>query len=107
MDPQAIVGIVFTFSAAVAIVYIIMTTRHRERMAMIQRGMDPGAAASADPDKPLRRGMQFIAVAVGLALGYLLKRYTGMESFWIYLCPVLFCVGVAMLIFHVMAGRRN
>ncbi|MCO6483959.1 MAG: hypothetical protein J5I62_14325 [Flavobacteriales bacterium] len=107
MDPEAIVAIVFTFSSAVAIVYIVMSSRHRERMAMIQRGMDPGAGATPDPYRQLLRGMQFIAVAVGLGLGYLLKKYTGLESSWVYLGPVIFCVGVAMLLFHFRAGKRN
>jgi hypothetical protein len=107
MDPQAIVAIIFTFGTAIAIVYIVMTTRHRERMAMIQRGMDPGFSAASDPDKPLRRGMQLIAIAVGLGLGYLLKQYTGINSSWVYLGPVIFCVGVAMLLFHFRAGKRN
>lgn len=107
MDPEAIVAIVFTFSSTVAIVYIVMSSRHRERMAMIQRGMDPGAGAAPDPDRQLLRGMQLIAVAVGLGLGHLLKQYTGIGSSWAYLGPVIFCVGVAMLLFHFRAGKRN
>lgn len=107
MDPEGIVAIIFTFSAAVAIVYIVMTTRHRERMAMIQRGMDPGLANSADPDKPLRRGMQLVAIALGLAAGYLLEHFTDMPAPWVYWAPVIFCVGVAMLLFHFRAGKRD
>ena len=101
MDITGIIAIIFTFSTAFGIVYIAVSTRHRERMAMIQRGMNPNEGASKpDPEKSLKNGLQLIAVVVGLGCGYLLDMYTNIQRPWVYLAPVAFFVGLTMILYY-------
>jgi len=101
MDITGIFAIIFTFTTGFGIVYIVMSTRHRERMAMIERGMDPSEGArTPDPHKALKNGFELIAVAVGLGCGYLLDVYTGIEQPWAYLGPVIFFLGVVMVMYY-------
>ena len=101
MDITGIIAIIFTFSTGFGIVYIVMSTRHRERMAMIQRGLNPNEGAGRpDPQKSLKSGMQMIAVAVGLGCGYLLDASTSIEQPWVYFGPVLFFVGLTMILYY-------
>ena len=107
MDITGIIAIIFTFSSAFGIVYVVMSTRHRERMAMIERGITPdGASSKPDPEKSLKGGMQLIAVAIGLGCGYALNVYTDIERPWVYLGPVVFCVGVVMILYYFRSKNK-
>ena len=107
MDITGIIAIIFTFSTAFGIVYIVMSTRHRERMAMIERGVNPNEGSrKPDPEKALKSGLEAIAVAIGLGCGYVLNVYTGIERPWVYLGPVIFCVGVVMILYYFRSKDR-
>ncbi|MCB0758000.1 MAG: hypothetical protein KDC01_06045 [Flavobacteriales bacterium] len=101
MDIEGIIAIIATFSTAFGIVYIVMSTRHRERMAMIQRGINPNEGGrTPDPERSLKNGMQLIGVAVGLGCGYLLDVYTNIDQPWVYFGPVMFFVGLVMILYY-------
>ncbi len=107
MDITGIIAIIFTFSTGFGIVYIVMTTRHRERMSMIERGMNPDEGSKrTDPEKSLKSGMQLIAVAIGLGCGYVLDVYTNIERPWVYFGPIAFCVGVVMILYYFRSKNR-
>jgi len=108
MDITGIIAIIFTFSTIFGVVYVVMTTRHRERLAMIERGINPNEGSNkANPEKSLKSGMELIAVAVGLGCGYLLNTYTGIPRPWVYFGPVLFCVGLVMIILYFRSKKRG
>lgn len=107
MDITGIIAIIFTFSTGFGIVYVVMSTRHRERMAMIERGINPDEGSNKpDREKSLKNGMQLIAVAIGLGCGYLLDTYTNIQQPWVYFGPVILCVGVVMLIYYFRLKNR-
>lgn len=107
MDITGIIAIIFTFSTGFGIVYIVMSTRHRERMSMIERGMNPDEGSKrSDPEKALKKGMELMAVAIGLGCGYLLNVYTSIEAPWVYLGPVIFCLGVVMILYYFRSKNR-
>lgn len=107
MDITGIIAIIFTFSTAFGIVYVVMSTRHRERMAMIARGMNPDEGSiKQDPEKSLKNGMRLIAVALGLGCGYLLDQHTGIERPWVYFGPVILCVGLVMVLYYFRSKSR-
>lgn len=109
MDIEGVLAITLTFATAFGVVYIVFTTRHRERMAMIEKGIDPGIPrkrAEMQPDRALNNGMKLIAVAVGLGVGYVLQRYAGVPEPWTYIGPVVFFLGVASLITY-LRGRKE
>lgn len=108
MDITGIIAIIFTFSTAFGIVYVVMTTRHRERMAMIERGVNPNEGSrKPDPEKALKNGLELMAVAVGLGCGYVLDAYTDIQRPWVYFGPIIFCVGVVMILYYFRSKKRG
>ncbi len=109
MDITGIIAIIFFFTCAFGIIYVIFSTRHRERMAMIERGIDLSERkADPNPRKALKEGMQWVGAALGLGLGYLIDLNTrGVDKIWIYLGSVAFTVGVANIIYHLIFSKKE
>lgn len=104
------------FAAVFGIVYIAITARHRQRMAMIEKGLDPGNLSRAElPFADLRRGLLFIGVGLGLFLGWLVARHTPMgkvgggafpDNPLPYFMMVALCTGAAMVAHHFIVRKR-
>jgi hypothetical protein len=61
------------FAMIFGIVYVVVTARHRQRMALIEKGMDPGGFLDRQvPRRGLRNGLFMIGVGLGLFFGYLM-----------------------------------
>lgn len=109
-DITGMFAIIFTLGSIFGIAYLYFTTRHRERMAMIERGMEFGLRKPApDPRKALKDGMQWVAAAIGLGLGYLLDTMIPdtIEEVFIYVGAVSFCVGIANIIYHLVFHNKE
>ena len=110
MDITGGIAIIFFFSCAFGIMYLYFTTRHRERMAMIDKGMTDGLRKPPpDPRRALKEGMQWVAAAIGLGLGYLMDTMISdrIEEIFIYLGAVAFTVGIANIIYHLMFHKKE
>lgn len=104
------IAIIFTLGSIFGIAYLFFTTRHRERMAMIERGMEVSLRKPPpDPRKALKDGMQWVAAAVGLGLGYVLDTMItdSIEEVFIYMASVAFTVGIANIIYHFMFHKKE
>ncbi|MFN8351862.1 MAG: DUF6249 domain-containing protein [Flavobacteriales bacterium] len=106
---EAITGITF-FAAAFGTVYVVVNARHRQRMAMIEKGMDPNAGARPQTLRSLRSGMLLLGFGLGLFLGHLLDRamYVSEDSTPLpYFTMLLVCGGLSLIIFHLIARKRG
>lgn len=97
-----IVGIVATFGTIFGVVYIIFMTRHREKMALIESGMD---ADMLEPKKKrkyglLKNGIIAMGIGVGLLVGEMLYTFTNMTEEVAYLSMVFLSGGASMLFYH-------
>jgi hypothetical protein len=111
-----IVAIIFTFGMPVAIVAIVVISRHRRKRmlhetirAMIEKGVTipPELLQSEHEPKPgqkndFRNGLVLIAVGLGLTLSYAIKGYPPLIA---GLIPLL--IGVAFLVTWKVAGSKN
>lgn len=104
------------FAMIFGIVYISVTSRHRQRMAMIEKGLDPGNLNAKEvPFRGLRNGMFMMAVGLGLFLGYLMD--SNMPQYGVngdvgdtplpYFIMVLLCGGLALILHHFIARRKQ
>ncbi len=81
-------------------VYWTVTSKHKEKMAMIERGIDPN---ENDPErKPnrygsLRNGLLMIGLAIGTIAGIFLARTMNedYEMFLIIVAMIVVCGGIA------------
>jgi hypothetical protein len=107
------------FAMAFGIVYISVTARHRQRMAMIEKGMVPGDLG-ADRSHGGRLTLKFGLLMVGIGLGILM----GYGLSWVmpappspydqdpdnpvpYFFSILFCGGLALIADHFIAARKR
>jgi hypothetical protein len=109
---EGIVIPVSFFLMCFAIVYIAVTTRNRERLAMIEKGVDPKLFTS-EPPKPVKIsgyttfkwGLFMIGLAIGLFIGALLEQYTDLPDGPMYISMILVFGGLALIIAYLLKGR--
>ena len=108
-----IVAIIVPCTMAFGIVYIIYTTRHRERMNMIDKGMDPGVQERApEVHKSLRNGLLWVGIGIGLMVGWLFKTYVmGPVDDDSSALPLLIGAaifgGLSQVLYYVRIGRKQ
>ena len=111
--PAAEVLIPLTFFAMIfGIVYLSITAKHRQRMAMIDKGL-----TTADLDRPRNSSPAFalgllgLGVGVGLGLGWAIDGVLngtdwGNNPLPYFIC-ILICGGLALVYYHrTMEGKK-
>ena len=73
-----VIAIISTFGSLIFFVYMHYTSRHRERMALIEQGIDPMAYKARVKENSsssiLKNGILFAAVGMGLVAGWALEE---------------------------------
>jgi hypothetical protein len=106
---EALTGIAF-FAASFGIVYVAVNARHRQRMAMIEKGMDPNATSRPESHRSLRAGMLLLGFGLGLFLGNVVHRVffsDQAETPLPYFMMLLICGGLSLIAYHLIASKRN
>jgi O-antigen ligase len=108
MDSEIIIVPLF-FAAIFGIVYITVTARHRQRMAMIEKGMDPSLIGDKpEIHKSLRNGLFLLGVGLGLFLGHLMQLSMFVDDNPLpYFIMVMLCGGAALIIYHWIVRRKQ
>ncbi|MBK7944529.1 MAG: hypothetical protein IPJ85_04120 [Flavobacteriales bacterium] len=104
-------GLIIPFGAAFGVMYLHYTTRHRERMNMIDKGMDPLIAKPApDGRRAMRNGLLMVGIGLGLLAGWIIQHaLLGSESenplpFFI---GVAICGGASLMAYYQFYGRKH
>ena len=108
---EGIVIPVSFFLMVFAIVYISVTTRNRERLAMIEKGVDP-KIFTPEPRQvkvsgyaTFKWGLFMIGLAVGLFVGALFDQYSDMPEGPMYISMILVFGGFALILAYLLKGR--
>jgi len=103
------------FFAAIGIpVYEHIRSRHRERMALIEKGivgedvkyLYSGSTAKSNPYGALKWGLIFVFVGVGILIAQLLWAFLDADE-GIYFALISIGAGVALLLFYRIALKRQ
>lgn len=91
-----------------------MKNRNDERMALINQGIIPPDTPrrKATPNKfvALRNGILFIAIGIGVIVGFLCSEYLVIgigNKFWITGASVVFFMGVGYLIYFLVSQKMS
>lgn len=111
MDSPFLVPIVFFISIAV-VLYIFIQARHRERMAMIEKGFD---ASLLTPDVrnrtgkfgALKLGMAAVGTGLGLLIGGILARTTNLEEPVAYFSMITLFGGMGLIIYYLLMKNKD
>ena len=116
MDP-VFVGILvpLAFFGVVATVLLKhFETRHKERMAMIDKGVNPADFKSTTPFRlwqgsvlsNLKWGLLFVFAGIGLLVGLQLEYYFRFDEGSVIFGTILIAGGLALIIFYFIAAKK-
>lgn len=92
------------FLASFGVIYIFLTTRNRERMAMIEKGADPSMFVNRNIGFKL--GMLLVGAALGLIIGLILIKLTTLDEA-IILALVLLFGGLGLVAENMITRKRD
>jgi hypothetical protein len=114
MHPEEVLIPIFLFGGTALVVWKYFETRHRERMAMIEKGVNPAdfkKSALADwmranPLSSLKWGMLAVFVGIGIFAASVLERRMDFPDS-IYPASVLISGGLALVIYYFIAAAKS
>jgi hypothetical protein len=103
----------FSFCALIfGWVYLYLTTRNKERMALIEKGASANLFNTGKSNggffgkmPTLKLGMFFIGVALGALIGDILASYTIIKAAIAYISMIFLFGGLALVIYYLVATR--
>lgn len=97
MQVEILVPLAF-FALVFGSIYIFVTTRNKERLALIEKGANPELFKTKDSGsafRTLKLGLFFIGIAIGIIGGYFLTN-SGMEEEPAYFSMIFLFGGIAL-----------
>lgn len=105
-----IVAIIFSHSAVFGILYIYFRNRNRERMLMIEKGVDPSTFIQKPKNSAsvaLKYGLFIAGLAIGILLGAILERTTTLDEGAAYFSMIFLFGGIGLLLYYVIEKRND
>ena len=104
-------GIIMTLSFFVAIVLTvryISAARNKEKMALIEKGIDISEIYQKKDyrNATLKSGMFLVGVALGLFVGYFLAEISSINVVVSYFSMILLFGGASLIIFHIYNNKQ-
>ena len=104
---ETLIPIAF-FLSLFGITYVYFTTRHRERMAMIDKGADPALFQSkSGTGGALKFGLLFVGVALGVLMGNVLDVTTSLKAEVSYFSMIFLFSGLGLLSYYIFFNRKS
>jgi hypothetical protein len=103
LTPVFILSIIF--GSIVAIVYF--SIRKKERMALIEKGLDARIFESRRNSVSLKWGLLLIGVGTGILLGKMFVSLSCMGEEVAYFSMITICGGISLLLYHFLAWRAE
>jgi hypothetical protein len=97
------------FAAIFGIVYVYFQTRHRERLKMLEKGVDPSLFQRPISYRrsSLRIGMFLIGLALGILFGNILAETTPLKEEIAYFSMIFLFGGTSLVLFHVISKKPD
>lgn len=102
-----IVSVVGFFASIIYWIHLFYTSRHRERMALLESGQDAGIFYSRPrPERFLKYGILLFCAGAGVLSGYFLEQL-GMDGEAAYFSMILLFGGAGLIGYYVYFSRRR
>lgn len=105
-----IVAIVFSHSLAFGVLFIYLRNRNRERMLMIEKGVDPSIylqKKGSSSSTALKYGLFLIGIAIGIIMGAVLTQTTSMVDGFAYLSMILLFGGIGLMAYYLIERKKD
>ena len=98
----------FVFAAAFGIVYVIFSARNRERMALIEKGINPlEFKQKTNTSGILKWALLLVGVGLGLFLASILDTYTELPDEATYFACALLFGGLGLALAFMISKRSE
>lgn len=98
------------FSSIFAIFYVFISTRNKERMALIEKGADASLFATKKRNfrnLTLKIGMLAVGIGTGILMGSLLENYTTLPEEVSYFSMIFLFAGIFLIANAYMEKAEN
>jgi hypothetical protein len=103
------IPIIAIIVSGIALVYALWT-QNRERMAMIEKGLDVSSIykkREANPKAAAKWGFLLVGVALGLLIGAILINQTELEQPAVMFSTIFLFGGLGLLTYYFTIGKTN
>ena len=93
----------------VSLTYIIVTTRHKEKMALLEKGLDPKEHMDQKFNaNTLRAGMLLFGVGIGFLAALIIDEYllASIDNPAIYAGTILLSGGISLIFFYAFFHKK-
>lgn len=95
------------FGSIFGIVFVVITARNRERLSMIEKGINPLEYRSKSNNGGLLKwALLIVGLGLGFFVGSVIENYTTIQEEPAYFGSVLFFGGLGLLVAYLME-RKN
>ncbi len=102
MTNEFLIPVAF-FAMVYGIVYLFV--RKRERLALINKGVNATIFESSKEHSSLKWGLLFVGIGTGILLGKVLAVYTTMEEEPAYFSMICLLGGISLILYHLLARK--
>jgi len=109
---EVLIGFIVFFAMVFGIYYMYYTTRNKERMALIEKGVDAslfktGSAKGESRNifSPLKIGLFMIGLGIGAVAGYFVGAL-GMHQGASYPSMIFIFGGLGLLVYYLMTSKK-
>lgn len=97
------------FAAIVLSIRYFTAARNKEKMALIEKGVDISDLYSSKErtNNTLKYGILLVGIAVGLFVGELIYSITKLNDFVAYATPILLFGGASLILFHWYNNKQS
>lgn len=89
------------------VAYYFLSTRNKERLALIESGADASIFKSSDGNmQNLKWGMFLVAIGMALFIGHFVEENTSMDDGAGYFPLIFIFGGASLLLYYQMAKKR-
>jgi hypothetical protein len=94
------------FATLFGIIYVFVITRYRERMSMLEKGVDPSLFASRSKGAgTLKGGMVCVGIALGLLMGNVLYNKNILDETVAYFSMIFLFGGISLIVNFLIEQR--
>ncbi|MDA7501921.1 hypothetical protein N8482_01470 [Chitinophagales bacterium] len=102
-----IIAIIMSLGSSILLIYLFFTTRHKERMRLIDTGQSAGLFDGGDGGYgALKKGAFLVGGGLGILAGTLLVE-SGLEEGPSYLSMIALFSGLGLLVAHWLIQKRK
>ena len=109
MESNEILIPITLFLCTFGILYVYFSTRHKERLTMIEKGADPSLFHSKKVGSSyttMRIGMFLVGISLGFLIGNILTETTRLEEGVAYISMISLCGGLSLVLYYLLIEKK-